>query len=189
MYQDQTFIERLKKGDQTAFGELIHRYQSIVVNTCYSFVLNKEDAEDLAQEVFMEVFRSVGSFKGDALLSTWLYRISVNKSIDLLRNKKRKKRIQKVIGFFDKENRQVIDIASDQPDPASQLLQEEQVQLLHKAVGQLPGNQQIAFSLNKFEQLPAPQVAIIMDLSVGSVESLLHRAKQNIREILKHYHA
>jgi RNA polymerase sigma factor (sigma-70 family) len=184
MSTEQSFIENLRTGDPVAFRELVIRYQSVVVNTCYTFVLNKEDAEDVAQEVFLEVYRSIVSFKGDSMLSTWLYRISVNKSIDHLRNKKRKKRIQNIIGFFDRENRQIIDIASDYPDPSATIEQEELVQLLHSAVTRLPHNQKIAFTLNKFDQLPASEVAIVMDLSIASVESLLHRAKQNLREIL-----
>ena len=83
-------IEEIKKGDAKAFEQFVLNYQGLVFNTCYSFLNHREDAEDVAQEVFIDAYRSIGSFRGDASVSTWLYRLSMNKSLDFIRSKKGK---------------------------------------------------------------------------------------------------
>jgi len=85
-------IEKLKQGDETAFRQIVESWQSMVYNTAIGILQNAEDAEDVAQEVFVQVFESIGSFKAEAKFSTWLYRITVSKALDHLRKKKRKKR-------------------------------------------------------------------------------------------------
>ncbi|MGK0458825.1 MAG: RNA polymerase sigma-70 factor (ECF subfamily), partial [Polaribacter sp.] len=89
---EQSFIKLLKQGKQSAFGLLLDEYQQKVFGTCISFVPNKEDAEDITQEVFLEVFKSISKFKGDSKLSTWIFRIATNKSLEFIRKKNTKKR-------------------------------------------------------------------------------------------------
>ena len=99
--QEDQFIEELRQGKQHAFSQLIDDYQQKVFSTCISFVPNKEDAEDIAQEVFVEVFNSISSFKGNSKLSTWIYRIATNKSLEFIRKKSTKKRfafLQSIMG-------------------------------------------------------------------------------------------
>jgi RNA polymerase sigma-70 factor (ECF subfamily) len=84
-------IKRLQQGDEQAFRQLVENYQKQVVNTCYGLVHSTEDAEDIAQDVFIEVFRSIQNFRADAKLSTWIYRISVNRSLNFIRDNKRRK--------------------------------------------------------------------------------------------------
>ena len=86
---DHTLIQELKKGDAKAFEAFVLEYEGLVYNTCFSFLNHREDAEDVAQEVFIDAYRSIDSFRGDASLSTWLYRLSMNKSLDFIRAKKR----------------------------------------------------------------------------------------------------
>jgi RNA polymerase sigma-70 factor, ECF subfamily len=88
----ENLIENLKSGDLKSFKILIDDHQKKVLNTCYRFVNNKEDAEDLTQEVFIEVYKSISSFRGESKISTWIYRIAITKSLDFIRKKKRKKR-------------------------------------------------------------------------------------------------
>ncbi len=185
---EQQLIEDLKNSKGSAFSKLVELHQGSVVNTCYGFLMNKEEAEDIAQEVFIEVFKSVEAFKEDSSLATWLYRIAVNKSIDAIRKKKRKKRIQNLIGFYDKEDNQVIDLAANTPNPEDILEQKERLEILHKATERLPSNQKIAFTLNKFETLKASEIAEIMEISLSSVEALLFRAKKNLKVLLKDYY-
>ena len=90
--EEQNFIEALREGTNEAYNLLLDKYQQKVFNTCISFVPNKEDAEDLAQDVFIEVFNSISKFKGNSKLSTWIYRISVNKSLEFIRKSNTKKR-------------------------------------------------------------------------------------------------
>ena len=82
-------IDRLKSNDRNAFTELIALYKNSVMTTCYRFLLDKEDAEDISQDVFVEVFQSIHSFRGDAALSTWIYRITVTKCLDEIKRRKR----------------------------------------------------------------------------------------------------
>ena len=87
---EKEFIKKLVAGNQVAFDQLIDAYQQKVFGTCISFIPNKEDAEDVAQEVFLEVFKSISKFKSNAKLSTWIYKITTNKCLDFIRKKKRK---------------------------------------------------------------------------------------------------
>ena len=88
---EQVFLKKLIEGDASAYNTLLNEYQQKVFATCISFIPNKEDAEDVAQEVFLEVFKSVKKFKGNSKLSTWIYKISTNKCLEFIRKKNTKK--------------------------------------------------------------------------------------------------
>jgi len=184
MHTKNQLIYQIKAGERQAFQMLVDAYQQKVINTCYSFVKNQRDAEDIAQEVFIEIYRSIGSFKEESELSTWIYRISINKSLDFLRMLKRKKRIQNLIPIFNQQTSREINISDQSKNMQDQLEQDEMHQLLHQAINQLPSNQRIALTLNKFENLTSKEIASIMEISISSVESMLHRSKNNLREIL-----
>ena len=101
MINQEEFIENLRSGNQAAFSLLIDDYQQKVFHTCISFVPNKEDAEDIAQEVFLEVYKSIGKFKGNSKLSTWIYKICTNKCLEFILKKNAKKRlvfIERILG-------------------------------------------------------------------------------------------
>ncbi|HLF34034.1 MAG TPA: sigma-70 family RNA polymerase sigma factor, partial [Cyclobacteriaceae bacterium] len=110
MVSDSQFVGLLRRGDEQAFRQLVEEYQDKVYNTCLGFVRNEEEADDLAQEVFVEVFSSVQSFRGDSKLSTWIYRIAVTKSLELIRSKKRKKRFAVLKSVFSSVNNTPIEI-------------------------------------------------------------------------------
>lgn len=187
---EKQIIEGILQSDEEAFKELVDNYQSLVLNTCNGFLHNRQDAEDLTQEVFIEAFRSIPKFRGTSSLSTWLYRISVNKSLNFIRdNKKRQimRSIDNPFSYKDKENNiQVED--TDPPYDDIKDTENEKVELLHQSIASLPKNQKVAFSLNKFENLSYKQISEIMEISLSSVEGLIHRAKRNVqKKILKHY--
>ena len=96
MGKEAEFLIRLKSGNDVAFAELVSGYKKIVLNICYRFLLNREDAEDVSQEVFLEVHHSIKNFREDSKLSTWIYRIAVSKSLDELKRQARKKRITSI---------------------------------------------------------------------------------------------
>ncbi|MFT3902466.1 MAG: RNA polymerase sigma factor [Niabella sp.] len=183
MLQEAVLIDELKHGSEAAFKTIVETYQDMVYNTCLSIVKNEEDAEDLAQEVFVQVFQSIGSFKGEAKLTTWIYRIATTKCIDHERKKKRKKRFAFVRSIFGEESEVVIN-PPDFHHPGVLLDKKEDAAKLFKAIDQLPENQRIAFVLNKVEGLSYQEVSDVLQTSVASVESLLHRAKLNLRKIL-----
>lgn len=182
-----TLIEQLKQGDEAAFKSIVETWQDMVYNTALGIVQNAEDAEDISQEVFVQVYESIHTFKGEAKFSTWLYKITVTKTMDHLRRKKRKKRfafIQSIFGAND-------EIVHEPPDfhhPGVALDKKETASELFKAIEQLPENQKIAFTLNKLEGLNYQQVSEIMNTTVPSIESLLHRAKNNLKKVLEIYY-
>jgi len=180
-------IERLKKGDEAAFKEIVESSQGLVYNTALGIVQNPEDAEDVAQEVFVQLYESIRSFKGESKLSTWLYRITVSKAMDHLRKKKRKKRFAYVQSLFG-ANEQLIYDTPDFVHPGVSLDNKEKAKELFKAIDQLPPKQKIAFTLNRIEGLNYQEISEIMKLTVASVESLLHRARKNLRKNLETYY-
>ena len=184
MLNEDILIEALKRGETAAFKTLVDAYQNRVYNTCLSIVKSEVDAEDLAQEVFVQVYQSIASFKGESKLSTWLYRIATTKSLDHERKKKRKKRFGFVKSIFGEQSEIVVN-PPDFHHPGVVLDHKENASKLFKAMEQLPENQKVAFLLNKVEGLSYQQVSDVMKASVSSVESLLHRAKLNLRKILE----
>ena len=180
-------IERLKTGDDAAFKTIVEAWQDMVYNTSLGIVQNAQDAEDVAQEVFIQVYESVGQFKGDSKFSTWIYRIAVTKSLDHLRKKKRKKRFAFLESLFGVNEEEV----RHEPDfhhPGITLENKENAAVLFKAIEKLPDNQKTAFALHKVEGLSYQEVAEVMETTVSSVESLMHRAKSNLKKILTEYY-
>ena len=179
-------IAGLKQGHEQAFEELVDLYKNKVYNTCLGFVQNEEDGEELTQDVFIKVFENIGSFKGESKLSTWLYRIAVTQSLDFIRRKNRKKRSGFLLSISSKPENEW-----QQPDffhPGVAAEQKENAAVLFKAIRQLPEQQQTAFLLQKLEGLNQQEVADVMRTTVSAVESLLQRAKANLRKNLETYY-
>ena len=187
--EEKQFIEALREGTNSAYAELLDQYQQKVFGTCISFVPNAEDAEDLAQEVFVEVFNSISKFKGDSKLSTWIYRITTNKCLEFIRKKNTKKRfgfMQSLMG-----NDTPIDRSSyftEFNHPGIQLENKEKNEILFAAINRLPEAQRVVYTLNKIDNLSYQEVAEITKKSISSIESLLFRAKKNLRELLHNYY-
>lgn len=172
----------LREGNEDAFRELVTAYRDRVYNTVLSIVQQSEDAEDIAQDVFIQVYRSIETFAGASALSTWIYRIAINRSLDELRRKKRKKRLGFISNIFGGEH--------DEPGipdfhhPGIAAEQKENAAVLFAAVKKLPDNQQAAFMLNKSEGLSYNEIAGVLGISESAVDSLLQRAKQNLRKLI-----
>jgi RNA polymerase sigma-70 factor, ECF subfamily len=178
-------IKGIQQGDRKSFQLLVETYQRMVVNTCLGIVHNKADAEDLAQDVFLEIFRTAENFRGDAKISTWLYRIATNRSLNLIRNNKRKRFFQSIEETFISGRNRASEISENRGDqPDQNITDQQRSDFLHRAIDQLPEKQRTAFTLNKYEELPYQQIAEIMEISLASVESLIHRAKKNLQEQL-----
>lgn len=178
-------IEGIQQGDRKSFQILVETYQRLVVNTCLSIVHNKADAEDLAQDVFLEIFRTAENFRGDSKLSTWLYRIATNRSLNFIRNNKRKRFWQSIEETFAggrNNNSEISENRSDQPD--HEITDRQRKEMLHRAIDKLPEKQRVAFTLNKYEDLSYQQIAEVMEITLASVESLIHRAKKNLQDQL-----
>jgi len=181
---EDNFISRLKAKDQSAFKELVEQFRDRVYNTALGLLQDDNDAEDISQEVFLEVYLSITDFREKSKVSTWIYRITVQKSLEFIRKQNRKKRSATLLSLFGKENMVAAPYNSPFYHPGVQLENKERAVILFKAIKKLPINQRMAFTLNKVEYLSYQEIAEIMKVSVSSVESLLFRAKQNLRKIL-----
>ena len=177
-------VKGLQLGDERAFKELVGMYQNMILNTCFGFLNNTEEAEDVAQEVFIQVFKSIESFRGDAKLSTWLYRIAVNRSLNKLRSRKSKFFVA-LDSLFEAEHNIR---SSNSITPYDSLENQERASVLHEAIERLPNNQKTAFVLSKYEGLPNKKISEIMSATLSSVEALLNRAKKNMQKSLTDYY-
>jgi RNA polymerase sigma-70 factor (ECF subfamily) len=183
--KESEIIQKLQQGNEQAFKQLVVNYQKLVVNTCFGIVHNTEDAEDIAQEVFIEVFRSIQNFRADAKLTTWLYRIAVNRSLNFIRDNKRRKWFQPFEIGVSEKSAQFKEIAGAHYEtPASEMENKQRATLLYQAIDTLAENQKVAFTLNKYEDLSYKEISEVMNLSVSSVESLIHRAKISLQKKL-----
>ena len=186
---EQFFIQRLRKGEEQAYKELVERYGDMIYATAFAVVQNELDAEDLTQECFAEVTNAIHRFKGESLLSTWMYRIITNLSFYHLRKKKRKKRFGFLYSIDDENN--VLNPThklNHHTTPLNQLEQKEKNKILQDAINRLPENQRMAFILYNMEQQSYKEICDIMGLSLSAVESLIFRAKQNLRKQLDDFY-
>jgi len=175
---DDDFLKRISEGDNLAFKELFVLYKDKVLQICYRFILNQEDAEEVMQDVFLEVHRSISSFRGDASFSTWLYRIATTKSLDELKRQNRKKRIhliKKSIGLDS-----LFNTASENPTPDTIIETKENIGIIKQALDSLPEQQRIAITLSKIDGASNVLVAEIMDITIFAADSLIYRAKKNL---------
>jgi len=186
---ERDFIEELKQGKRNAYEKLLDQFQDLVYGKCLSFVPNKEDAEDIAQEVFVEIFNSIKKFKGNSKLSTWIYKITINKNLEFIRKKNAKKRfafLQSLLG-----NEIAIDKTSyftEFKHPGILLENEELSKRLFLAINMLPEDQKVVFTLNKIDGLSYKEVSEITNKSISSIESLLFRAKRNLQKSLENFY-
>jgi RNA polymerase sigma-70 factor (ECF subfamily) len=187
MTDKELVYEIINHKSQKAFEKLVNQYQPLVEKTCLGFVNSYADAEDLAQDVFIEVYQSINGFRNEAKVSTWIYRIAVNKSLNFVRKQKRNKMFRSIENFFitngDKsEPYEIVDKVSGGAD--REIERSENKQLLKDAINKLPDNQRIAFILSKYQDLSYKEISEVIGVSLSSVESLLFRAKSNLQKYL-----
>ena len=187
---DRELVRRIIDNDQAAFKELVEKHQLFVIRTCYALVHDMEDAQDLAQEVFIEILKSADGFRGKSKLSSWIYRIAVNKSLNHLKTCRRREAFS-FFSFQDAGGKMKKDQIADRNPYAGgdAVMEEEELKrALHTAIDGLPVNQKIAFTLHKYEELPYKDIAEVMNVSLSSVESLMHRARLNLKKRLNYYY-
>jgi RNA polymerase sigma-70 factor (ECF subfamily) len=181
---EQELVAQLKSGDEAAFKYMVTSWQDMVYNTALGLVQSEMDAEDVAQDVFIKAWESIDGFKGESKLSTWLYRITVTKSLDFLRSRKRKKRFAYVQSLFGMNDELVVD-PPDFIHPGVVAEKKQMSVALFKALNTLPEQQKAAFVLSRIEGLNHKEVSEVLNTTVPAVESLLQRAKLNLRKKLE----
>jgi RNA polymerase sigma factor (sigma-70 family) len=175
-------IAQLKQGNEAAFKQVFEAHQDRIYNTILYMIQSAEEAEDLTQEVFVDAFLSMENFKAQSKLSTWIYRIAINKALNHQRFKKAKKRLGAVLSIF---NLSPADEAPDFVHPGILLENKELSESLYQAINKLPEKQKTAFVLRQLEDLSYVEIAEVMQTTTPSVESLLFRAKQNLQKFLE----
>ena len=173
---DSHTLTRISKGDQLAFAELYNEFSSRVFNVALSYTQSFEEAEDITQDVFVKIFQNARNFKGRSSVYTWVYRIAVNTSLTHIRKQARKAKPE-----------QNMKLLVDFQHPGVIAENKENAEILFAAMKNLIANQKMAFVLSYIEGLPRNEVAQIMDLSLKAVESLLQRAKKNMRIKLENH--
>ena len=182
--RDILLMERIGAGDHRAFRELVERHQNAVVGTVAKMLGNASEAEDIAQQVFLRVWRHAKRYRPDAKFTTYLFTITRNL---VFNESRRKKRRNEVSADEREENSHTLIPADPNRQPDSELLQEELRQAVDKAIASLPEPQRMAVVLRRYEQMPYEEIARVLDVSISAVKSLLFRARAALRDALAGY--
>ena len=183
---DKVLIEKIISGDEKAFQYFVEKYHQLVLNICNNILNNYDDAMDISQEVFIKIYESVDKFRGESKITTWLYRISVNKSLNHLRSKKKQKWFSSLDVIFNTESK--YDPVDQNSRPGEDLEESENKKALYFALSKLPEKQNIAITLNNFEDLPYKEIAEIMNISITEVGVLINRGKKKLQQLILDYY-
>jgi RNA polymerase sigma factor RpoE len=184
---ERELLRRAKAGELTAYDDLVRRYQERVYATIYHMTSNHEDANDLAQETFIKAFQALQSFKGDSSFFTWLYRIAVNKTINHL--KQRKRRIHVSLNDLDinaEHDPDLVALISDKT-PRRDLNLAELQERLNAAMQKLSEIHRMVVTLHDVQGLSHEEISQIMNCNVGTVRSRLFYARQQLQAYLSDY--
>ncbi|WBO84908.1 RNA polymerase sigma factor [Hymenobacter yonginensis] len=177
---DDELVAQLQQGSEAAFRTLVERYQNRIYRTVLALLQSAEEAEDVAQEVFVEVYQTIGRFRGEAALSTWLYRLATSRAFKHRQRARARKRFAYFTSLLGFDN-QVLHEPPDHAHPQAQLEGQQQLALLLAHIARLPGQQQVAFTLRHEQELSYEEIAAVLDTTVPAVESLLFRARKTLR--------
>jgi RNA polymerase sigma factor (sigma-70 family) len=166
--------------DNKDFEKLYNQYSILVYNLALNYLQNIEDAEEITQDVFIQINNSISKFQEKSSLKTWIYRITINKCLDFIKHKNSQKRFF----IFGKKSQNEFEIenVSNFEHPGILLENKEKSKLLFEIINELGENQKTAFLLSKIDGLSNPEISEIMKLSISSVESLVFRAKATLKE-------
>ena len=177
-------VTQLQAGSEAAFRTLVERYQDRIYRTVLALLRSPEEAEDVAQEVFVEVHQTISRFRGDAALSTWLYRLATSRALKNRQKARAKKRFAYFTSLLGFDNA-VLHEVPDYAHPLALLEGQQQLRLLLDHVARLPDQQQVAFTLRHEQELSYGEIAAVLNVTVPAVESLLFRARQTLRKHLQ----
>ena len=185
---DAEMMLRVKSGDDSAFDYLVQKYRRAMISFMYRMAHNSATAEDLAQEVFLRVYRSRASYEASAKFSTWLYRIATNLGVNHARDT-RHERPENVTNLDepDEESGQTLDLADKIPNIEQEILQRERLAAIRQKVEALPERQRLAVLMHKYQQMDYKQIAEVLKLSESATKSLLFRAYETLRTQLKEF--
>lgn len=180
--QDTRLAFKAARGDSKAFETLVRKYERLVSTCCYGIIGNAEDVADVSQEIFLKVYKSIGSFKGDSEFSTWLYRIAKNTSLDFVR--KRKQNTVSIDSSGEESEGFDLPDESISSSPEKKALQNEKIELLHRALSKLSDEHREIIILRDLNDYSYEEIAGTLDIEVGTVKSRIFRAREALRKIL-----
>ena len=185
---DAEMMLRVKAGDDSAFDYLVQKYRRPIISFMYRMAHNTATAEDLAQEVFLRVYRSRANYEASAKFTTWLYRIATNLGVNHARDT-RHERPENVTNLDepDEESGQTPDLADKVPNVEQEILQRERLAAIRQKVEALPERQRLAVLMHKYQQMDYKQIAEVLKLSESATKSLLFRAYETLRTQLKEF--
>ncbi|MDA1314842.1 MAG: sigma-70 family RNA polymerase sigma factor [Acidobacteria bacterium] len=181
---DAQLMLRVKDGDSCSFEILLTKYRRPVVNYLHRMVQNQAIAEELAQEVFLRVYRARTSYEPTAKFTTWLFRITTHLALNSLRDRKGEKRQQSLDATAD--DQAPLEVADVRRNREQQLVEDERLVSVRDAIAGLPEKQRAAVLMHKYQELDYFQIAGVLGCSVSAVKSLLFRAYETLRERLSH---
>jgi len=185
---DADVMLRVKAGDDAAFDYLVEKFRRPLVGFMYRMAHNQAVAEELAQEVFLRVYRSRQTYNADAKFSTWLYRIATNLAVNHARDTKQERPEASVsIDETDEESGLSIDVADATPNVEQNILRRERLAAIKRHVDALPERQKLAVIMHKYQEMDYRQIASVLKLSESATKSLLFRAYESLRERLKEF--
>jgi RNA polymerase sigma-70 factor (ECF subfamily) len=185
---DAEVMLRVKAGDEPSFDYLVQKYRRPMVNFMYRMAHNAAAAEDLAQEVFLRVYRSRSSYEASAKFTTWLYRIATNLAVNHARDT-RHERPENMVSMDepDEETGTTMDLPDTSPSVEEKLVRQERLRAIRQKVESLPERQRLAVIMHKYQQMDYKQIGEVLKLSESATKSLLFRAYETLREQLKEF--
>ena len=185
---DAEIMLQVKAGDDSAFAYLVQKYRRPMVNFMYRMAHNAAGAEDLAQEVFLRVYRSRETYEASAKFTTWLYRIATNLAVNHARDT-RHERPENTVSLDepDEKSGHTLDLPDGTPSAEENLVQRERLAAIRQRVESLPERQRIAVVMHKYQQMDYRQIAEVLKLSESATKSLLFRAYEALREQLREF--
>ena len=189
LVSDEILVKKSQKGDYPSFAELVKRYEKKIYNLAYRIMGNREDASDVLQETFLQVFKKLAGFKGKAKLSTWLYRIAVNICLMRKRKGKRMETVSLDIPILTKKEDEIKRELRDDwsESPLATLENKEVKKTLSEAIDSLPEEYRTVFLLRGLNGMSNEEVAEVLKISLPAVKSRLHRARLFLRDSLSQY--
>jgi len=185
---DATIMLELRAGNMVAFDFLIQKYRKPIVHFMFRMVRNQAVAEELAQEVFLRVYRSRKTYRAEARFSTWLYRIATNLGVNHARDTRQERAASTIyLDEADSDTGSTPDLADVTPGAESALLRRERMDAIRDVVQTLPERQRTAVLMHKYEEMDYKQIGDVLKLSESATKSLLFRAYQTLREKLKDF--
>jgi len=187
-YTDAEVMLRVKAGDQSAFDYLVQKYRRPLVSFMYRMARNTAAAEDLAQEVFLRVYRARETYEASAKFTTWMYRIATNLAVNHARDTRHERpEVTVSLDEPDEETGSTMDVADGTVSAEEALVRRERLAAIRSKVEALPERQRLAVIMHKYQQMDYKQIAGVLKLSESATKSLLFRAYETLREQLREF--